>query len=135
MINYKLKKFRAYPSYINFWREPCSKVPKCFIGLIQMQCSPSFDCNWGKQNDPFVCWHQLNPQFRVLQQVNCFTYPPDCVGGVTETPNCVDGRGYPLYNSPRTRYFGQRAAKKPSTLLVIFMGLCLTTITNISSAL
>ena len=29
-----------------------SKVPKCFVGLNQMQCSPSFDWNWGKQNDP-----------------------------------------------------------------------------------
>ena len=35
-----------------------SKVPKCFVGLKQMQCSPSFDCNWGKQNDPTACWHQ-----------------------------------------------------------------------------
>ena len=23
--------------------------PKNFVGLIQMQCSPSFDCNWGKK--------------------------------------------------------------------------------------
>ena len=29
-----------------------SKVPKRFVGLNQMQCSPSFDWNWGKQNDP-----------------------------------------------------------------------------------
>ena len=27
------------------------KVPKCFVGLNQMQCSPSFDWNWDKQND------------------------------------------------------------------------------------
>ena len=25
---------------------------------FQMQCSPSFDCNLGKQNDPTACWHQ-----------------------------------------------------------------------------
>ena len=24
------------------------KVPKRFVGLIQMQCSPSFYCNWGQ---------------------------------------------------------------------------------------
>ena len=36
-----------------------SKVPKCFVGLIQMQCSPSFDCNWGKQND-FRCYSKGN---------------------------------------------------------------------------
>ena len=29
-----------------------SKVPNHFVGLNQMQCSPSFDWNWGKQNDP-----------------------------------------------------------------------------------
>ena len=28
------------------------KVPKRFVGLVKMQCSPSFDCNWGKQNNP-----------------------------------------------------------------------------------
>ena len=33
------------------------KVAKCFVGLIQMQCSPSFDCNWGKQNNNTACWH------------------------------------------------------------------------------
>ena len=35
-----------------------SKIPKCFVGLIQMQCSPSFDSNWCKQNDPTTCCHQ-----------------------------------------------------------------------------
>ena len=49
------------------------KSLKSFVGLIQMQCSPSFDCNRGKQND------------------QCLSYPPDSVGGVTEPPNCVDG--------------------------------------------
>ena len=64
---------------------------KRFIELIQTQCSPSFDCNWGKQNDPTACWPQLHPQFRDLQQGKCLSYPPDCVGGVTETPSCVGG--------------------------------------------
>ena len=30
------------------------KVPKRFVALNQMQCSPSFDYNWGKQNNPTV---------------------------------------------------------------------------------
>ena len=64
-----------------------SKVPKHFVGLIQMQCSPSFDCNWDKQNDPTTCWHQLHPRYRVLQQGKFLSYPPECVGGVTETIN------------------------------------------------
>ena len=33
------------------------KVPKRFVGLIQIQCSPPFECNWDKQNDPAACWH------------------------------------------------------------------------------
>ena len=70
-----------------------SKVPKCFVGLNQMQCSPSFDWNWGKQNDPTVCWHQLHPRFPVLQQGKCLRYPPERVGGVTETANCVGSEG------------------------------------------
>ena len=48
-----------------------SKGPKCFVGLNQMQCSSSFDWNWGKQNDPTACWHQLHPWFQVLQQGKC----------------------------------------------------------------
>ena len=47
-----------------------SKVLKRFVGLNQMQCSPTFDWNWGKQNDPTACCHQLHPRFRVLQQGN-----------------------------------------------------------------
>ena len=43
-----------------------SKVPKRFVGLNQMQCSPFFDWNCGKQNDPTACWYQLHPRFHVL---------------------------------------------------------------------
>ena len=44
-----------------------SKVPNRLVGLNQMQCSPSFDWNWGKQNDPTACWHQLHPRFRARE--------------------------------------------------------------------
>ena len=70
-----------------------SKVPKRFVGLNQMQCSPSFDWNWGKQNDPTACWHQLHPRFLVLQRGKCLRYPPERVGGVAEITNCVGGEG------------------------------------------
>ena len=33
-------------------------LTKRFVGLNKMQCSPSFDWNWGKQNDPTACWYQ-----------------------------------------------------------------------------
>ena len=71
-----------------------SKVPKRFVGLNQMQCSPSFDWNWGKQNHPTACWHKLHLQFQVLQQG--LRYPPECMGGVTETPNCMGDEGHPI---------------------------------------
>ena len=52
--------------------------PKRFIGLIQTHCSPSFDSNWGKQNDPTAWWrHQLHPRYRILQQIEedkCLSY-------------------------------------------------------------
>ena len=70
-----------------------SKVPKRFVGLNQMQCSPSFDWNWGKQNDLTACRHQLHPRFWVLQQGKCLRYSPERVGGVTESTNCVGGEG------------------------------------------
>ena len=104
-----------------------SKVPKRFVGLNQMQCSPSFDWNWGKQNDPTACWHQLHPRFLVLQQGKCLRYRPERVGGVTETTNCVGGKGLcplrtpvnggtpPFKIPPPTRYLAHRAAEKPST--------------------
>ena len=37
-----------------------SKVPKCFVGLYQMQRSPFFDWNWGKQNDHTAFWEARN---------------------------------------------------------------------------
>ena len=52
-----------------------------------MQCSPSFDWNWGKQNHPTACRHQLHPRFRVLQQGKCLRYPPERVGGVKIVSN------------------------------------------------
>ena len=42
--------------------------------------SPSFDST--------TCWYQLHPQYHVLQQEKCLSYPPDCMSRVTETPNC-----------------------------------------------
>ena len=59
-----------------------SKVPKRFVGLNQMQCSPYFDWNWGKQ------MYQLHLRFQVLQQGKCLRYPPEHVSGVTETTIC-----------------------------------------------
>ena len=70
-----------------------SKVPKLFIGLNQMQSSPSFDWNLDKQNDPTAGWHQLHPQFEVLQQGKWLRYSPECVGAVTETAKCMGGEG------------------------------------------
>ena len=72
-----------YLFYHLAYRDP--KVPKRLVGLNQMQCSPSFDWNCGKQNDPTACWYQLHPRFQVLQQGKCLRYPPERVGGVTET--------------------------------------------------
>ena len=109
-----------------------SKVPKHFVGLIQMQCSPSFDCNWSKQNNPTASWHQLHPRYRVSQQEKCLSYPPNCVGGEGLCPlRTPINRWTP---PPHTLYLGQRAAEKPSTFLAIFMGLSLTPITNTWSA-
>ena len=122
-----------------------SKVPKRFVGLNQMQCPPSFDWNWGKQNDPTACWHQLHPRFRVLQQGKCLRYPPECVGGATGTTNCVGNkglcplrtpvnRGTPPLKFPRYSLFSPKGGRKTINFLPIFMGLSLTLITSISSA-
>ena len=78
-----------------------SKVPKRFIRLTQTQCSPAFDCNWGKQNNPTACWHQLHPRFQVLQQGKCLSYQPDWVGGegLRPLPTPVNG-GTPPFKIP-----------------------------------
>ena len=124
-----------------------SKVPNRFVGLNEMQCSPSFDWNWGKQNDPTACWHQLHPRFQVLQQGKCLSYPAEGVSGVTETTNCVGGEGgkapfepqltgghLPLKFPPYS-LFRLKGGRKIMHFLPIFMGLSLTPITNIWSAL
>ena len=89
----KLSSFSNMEYFLHHLAYQDSKVLKHFVGLIQMQCSPSLDCTWDKQNDPTTCWHQLHPRYRLSQQGKCLSYPPDCVGGVTETPNCVGGAG------------------------------------------
>ena len=78
-----------------------------------MQCS--FDWNWGKQNDPTACWHQLHPRFQVLQQGKCLRYPPEHVGGVTETANCVGDEGMHVLEPPLTA--GHPPLKFPPYLL------------------
>ena len=100
-----------------------------------MQCSPSFDWNWGNQNDPTACWYQQHLRFQVLQQGKCLRYPPERMGGVTKTTICMGGKGAappsnphqqgdsPLENSPCTRYLGQRVAEKSSNCFSHFHGL------------
>ena len=100
-----------------------SKVPKGFVGLNQIQGSPSFDWNWCKQNDPTACWHQLHPRFRVLQQGKCLSYPPDCVCGVTELPNCMGGEGLrPLWFPPYS-LFRPKDGRKTINFFTRFNGL------------
>ena len=43
-------------------------------------------------NDKYII-HNYYDVYRVSQQEKCLSYPPDCVGGVTESPNCVGGKG------------------------------------------
>ena len=67
----------------------CLLGHKCFQAihrLNQMQCCPSFDSNWDKQNDPTTCWYQLHPQYQVFQQEKCLSSPPDCVGREEAAP-------------------------------------------------
>ena len=35
-----------------------------------MQCSPSFDCNWGKQNNLTIYRQQLHSRYRVFSKGN-----------------------------------------------------------------
>ena len=99
----------------------CLPEPECFQAICrtnQMLCSSFYDSNLGKQNDLTTCWYQ---QYRVFQQEKCLSYAPDCVGWVTETPNCLCGEGAaPCSNHnkwgdtpfkiPRTLYLGQSSS-------------------------
>ena len=109
-----------------------SKVPNRFVELNQMQCSPSFDWNWDKQNDRTACWHQLHPRFRVLQQGKCLIYPPDCVGRVTKSPNCVGGcapfepplmEGHLTLKFPSYSLFRPKGGRKTINIFSHFHGL------------
>ena len=57
-----------------------SKVPKHFVGLIQMQWSPSFDYNWGKQNDLTACWTPTISSFTAME--------------MSQLPTRLRGRGH-----------------------------------------
>ena len=89
----KLGSFSNMEYYFHQLAYRDSKVPKHFVGLNRMQCSPSFDWNCGKQNDTTACWHQLHPRFQVLHKGKCLRNPPERVGGVTETTICVSEEG------------------------------------------
>ena len=124
------------------------KVPKHFVGLIQMQCSPSFDCNWGKENDLTRCWDHLH----FTPTISCFTaremsqlstrshgwghWNPKLRGmrGGTAPFEPQLTRDMP-FKIPPYSLLGQRADRKTINFLGCFMGLCLTTFTNIWSAL
>ena len=120
-----------------------SKVPKHFIELIQMQCSPFLDCNWGKQNDHTACWHQLHPQYQVLHQGMSQLPARLCKSRVTEPPNCLGSKGaVPPSNSTHyTSYFPPYSIFRPKCnqkVINIFShihGLSLKPIPNIWSAL
>ena len=71
LLYLKLGSFSDMEYYFYYLLTGTQKSQTAWLGLIQMQCSQSFDCNWGKQNNPIVCWHQLHPQFWVLQQEKC----------------------------------------------------------------
>ena len=46
------------------------KVPKCFVGLIQIQCSPSFDCNWANKTTPLYVGTSYTHDFGFYSKVN-----------------------------------------------------------------
>ena len=109
-----------------------SKVPKRFVGLNQMQCSPSFDWNWGKQNNPTACWYQLHLRFQVLQQGKCLRYPPERIGRATETTICVGDEGPPSnlhqWGTPPLKFFPYllfrpKGGRKSSNFFSHFHGL------------
>ena len=76
------------------------KFPNRFFGLNSNAVFSLFDCNWGKRNDPTACWYQLHPWYQVSQQGKCLSYPPDCMSGVIEFPNCVSGKGHSPPSNP-----------------------------------
>ena len=81
-----------------------------------MQCFPSFDWNWGKLNDPTVCWQQLHPRYRVLQHGKCLSCLPDCVGKKNH-------RLQMFVIGVRDKPIRERAAKKTINVFSHFHGL------------
>ena len=102
-----------------------SKVPKRFVGLIQMQCSPSFDCNCSKQMHVGTSYTH---DFGIYNKGNISaTHQIAWVGSLNSqiawtvrglcTLQTPINRGTPPFKIPlpRAQYLRQRAAKKPST--------------------
>ena len=107
----KLGSFSNMEYYIYQLAYRDSKVHKRFVGLNQMQCSHSFDWNWGKQNDPTACWHQLHPRFRVVQGNTSGTHQSTWAGSMKPQfawaarrlcplPTSINGGTHPLKFSP-----------------------------------
>ena len=65
-----------------------AKVSKHFIGLNQMQCSPSFDLTGANKMTPLA-----TPTISGFTARKILQLPTRLHGRVTEPPNCVGGKG------------------------------------------
>ena len=129
----KLGTFFDMEYYICQFANRDSKVPTRFVKLNKMQCFPYSDWNWGKQNDPTACWHQLHRRFQVLQQGKCLSYALDHMGRVNEPPIALAARGLCPLRTPINRgttpfkiphppylLFRQNGSRIPSKFLAFF---------------
>ena len=91
-----------------------SKVSKHFVGLFQMQCSSSFDCNWGKQNKTHCML--ATPTISGFTAREMSRLPTRLRGRGHQIPNCV---GHSLYNSP-CLIFRAKGSRKTINLFLQF---------------
>ena len=86
--------------------------PNALLSLFWLQL--------GQTKRPHCMLAQLHPQFRVLQQGKCLSYPPDCMDWVTETPLT---RGQRLLKFHPYSLFRPKGGRKTINLFTHFHGL------------
>ena len=113
-----------------------SKVPKRFVGLTQMQCSHSFDWNWGKQNRPTAhVGTSYTHDFRFYSKGNASgthqsawagSLKPKTAwamgGGARPLPTPING-GHPILKFSPWSLFRPKGGRKTINLFSHFHGL------------
>ena len=107
------------------------KVPNRFVGLNQMQCSPSFDWTGANKMTSLHVGTSYTHDFRFYSKGNASATHQRAWAGSLKPQIAWAARGKALTGHPPYSLFRPKGGRKTINFFTHFMGLSLTPITNI----